>query len=206
MEVEHVLVTPTSVLQEAGLFQGFHRDIDHYLPRLLDPRHLRFLPRPAAEDDPSFKQIIPYLVLRCGDQLFHYTRGKAGNEKRLAALRSVGIGGHINPIDHQPGADAYRQGMLRELTEEVFVDSPYRESCIGLINDDSLPVGKVHLGIVHLLELDAPLVRRRDEALASSGFSALADLKAERATFETWSQFVLDVLDSAHSEPPSPQR
>lgn len=194
MAVEQVLVVPTERLQAAGLFQGLSRRVEHYLPQLLDPAQLRFMPRPRAEDDPSFKQIIPYLVLRWRDQLFHYTRGKGGGEKRLAALRSVGIGGHINPVDHRPGEDLYRQGMQRELTEEVVLDTTYREACLGLINDDSLPVGQVHLGIVHVLDLDAPRVRRREEQIDAAGFAPLAELQRRRGEFETWSQLVLDVL------------
>jgi hypothetical protein len=90
---EQVLVIPTAVFHAAGLFQGLCRDVEHYLPRLLDPAHFAFLPRSRAEDDPSFKQLIPYVVLKYRDQVFHYTRGQGGGEKRLRALRSVGIGG-----------------------------------------------------------------------------------------------------------------
>lgn len=194
MTVEQVLVVPTLILHEAGLFQGLSQRVDHYLPRLLDPRHLSFLPRPQAEEDPSFKQIIPYLVLRHGERLFHYTRGKGGGEKRLTALRSIGVGGHINPIDHVSGGDMYRQGMLRELSEEVFLETTYRESCLGIINDDSLPVGKVHLGIVHVLDLEEPKVRRREDNLDADGFASLTELWQQRDRFETWSQFVLEVL------------
>ncbi|MFO0969038.1 MAG: phosphoesterase [Gemmataceae bacterium] len=194
MAVEQVLVIPTRVLHDAGLFQGFSRRVEHYLPLLLEPTRLSFLPRPQAEDDPSFKQIIPYVLLRHGDRLFHYRRGKGGGEKRLTALRSVGVGGHINPVDHRPGADPYRQGMLRELEEEIFIETSYRETCLGLINDDSQPVGRVHLGIVHLLELDAPLVRRREEQLDASGFAPLTELQKARNEFETWSQLALDAV------------
>lgn len=194
MTVEQVLVIPTRILHEAGLFQGLSREVDHYLPRVLSPDHLSFLPRPEAEEDPTYKQIIPYLVLRWRDQLFHYTRGKGGGEKRLAALRSVGVGGHINPVDHQPGTDLYRAGMLRELAEEVYLESTYREWCLGLINDDSLPVGRVHLGVVHVLELEEPRVRRREENLETSGFAPLDELRGAGDSFETWSRFVLDAL------------
>src|SRR5262245_37606352 len=93
---EKVLVTPTAVLHEAGLFQGFSPRVEHYLQRLLDSAHLSYMPRSLAEDDPSFKQIVPYVVLRHGQQVFHYARGKQGSERRLHALRSIGIGGHIN--------------------------------------------------------------------------------------------------------------
>ncbi len=194
--VEHVLAIPTRVLRDAGLFQGLSRDVAHYLPRLLDPERLVFLPRPEAELDPEFKQIIPYVVLRYRDQIFHYRRGRGANEKRLHALRSVGVGGHINPVDQGAG-DVYRAGMLRELREELFLESAYEERILGIINDDSLDVGKVHVGIVHVLDLTQPNVRRREDDLMHAGFGALAELRQAHAEFETWSQFVLAALDQA---------
>src|SRR5437763_13123 len=130
-EAEQVLVVPTRVFHEAGLFQGLCARVDHYLPRLLDPQYLSFRSRQDVETDPSFKQIIPYVVLRHGDHVFHYLRGQGAGEKRLRALRSIGVGGHINPSD---GADPYRQGLLREIDEEIFLETSYRESCLGLIN------------------------------------------------------------------------
>src|SRR5882757_8613823 len=116
-DVEWVLVVPTEIFHRLGLFQGFSPEVERYLPRLLDPAHLRYLPRPEAENDPSFKQLIPYVVLRHGEQLFHYTRGKAGSEARLRTLRSVGIGGHICREDGDLSPAAYRAGMRREVEE-----------------------------------------------------------------------------------------
>jgi predicted NUDIX family phosphoesterase len=82
--------------------------------------------------------------------------------------------------------------MLREVAEEVFLESAYGERAVGLINDDRTPVGQVHLGIVHVFELAEPRVRRREEALVESGFAALAELRQRRGEFETWSQFLLE--------------
>lgn len=191
---ERVLVVPTAALQEAGMFQGFSPRLEHYLPRLLDPRHLTYRPRALVEEDPAFKQIIPYAVLRWRDQLFHYARGKRGSETRLQASRSIGVGGHIRAEDEGLFDPPYREAMFREVAEEVRLDTTYEERCLGLINDDSTPVGRVHLGIVHVFELAAPQVQRREQALTRAGFAPLAQLRTERADFETWSQFVLDVL------------
>jgi predicted NUDIX family phosphoesterase len=191
---EQVLVIPTAVFHAAGLFQGLCRDVDRYVPRLLDPAHFSFLPRSRAEDDPSFKQLIPYVVLKYQGQVFHYTRGEGAGEKRLRALRSIGIGGHINPIDHAAGEHPYRAGMLREVAEEIALDTAYQETCIGFINDDSLPVGQVHLGIVHVFELEAPKVQRREADVTNAGFASIAELWAAKDGFETWSQFVLQEL------------
>jgi predicted NUDIX family phosphoesterase len=191
---ELVLVIPTRILHDAGPFQGLNRDVEHYLPRLLDPKHFSFLPRSRAEDDPSHKQLIPYVVMKHSNKVFHYRRGQGAGEKRLRALRSIGIGGHINPVDHAGDQHPYRQGMLREVAEEVELASAYRETCLGFINDDSLPVGQVHLGIVHVFELETPSVKRREADLMETGFAPLRELTAERDGFETWSQFVLAEL------------
>ncbi|MFL5240468.1 MAG: phosphoesterase [Gemmataceae bacterium] len=189
---ERVLVVPTSLLHEIGVFQGFCTRVEDYVPRLINSQSLSYRPRSAVETDPTFKQIIPYVVLRCGDQVFHYTRGKAATEARLQALRSLGVGGHINETDSTLFDDPYRLGMVREVEEEVHLETPYTERCIGLINDDSTPVGQVHLGIVHILDLAEPRVRRREQGLTRSGFAAIGDLTSERDQFESWSQFLLD--------------
>jgi predicted NUDIX family phosphoesterase len=191
---ERVLVVPTPVLHNAGLFQGFSPRVDHYLPRLLDPCHLSYRSRDQAENDPSFKQLIPYVVLKWRDQAFHYTRGKAATETRLRALRSIGVGGHISADDANLFDSPYREAMFREVAEEVRLDSTYEERCLGLINDDSTPVGQVHLGIVHVFELAEPKVQKREAVLTRAGFAPLAELRAQRDEFETWSQFVLDVI------------
>jgi predicted NUDIX family phosphoesterase len=196
-QAERVLVVPTSVLAAAGAFQGFSRRVDYYLPLLLDPAHLYFQRRAEAETNPAYKQLIPYAVLKWRDQVFNYVRGKRATETRLQALRSLGVGGHIEADDANLFQHLYREAMLRELAEEVHLETPYEERCIGLINDDSTPVGQVHLGIVHLFELEEPRVQRREQALTRAGFAPLNELLARRAEFETWSQFVLDVLTAA---------
>ncbi len=191
---ERVLVIPESRFKAAGAFTGFRTYAADYLATLLEPAFLSYRPRGEVETDPSFKQLIPYIVLRCRGQVFHYTRGGSGTEKRLQALRSVGIGGHISHEDGAPAADPYRTGMLRELTEEVTIDVHYREHCLGFIYDPSTPVGEVHLGIVHVLDLADATAQAREDAIASAGFAPLADLLQCRDQFETWSQLALDEL------------
>src|SRR4051794_20427491 len=117
MTDEHVLVIPTTILARLGSFRGLRADLGHCLADLLDPAALQFRPRAAVETDPSYKQLIPYVVLRWRDQLFHYTRG-AGGESRLRAQRSIGVGGHISAADAASSGDPYRAGMMRELAEE----------------------------------------------------------------------------------------
>jgi predicted NUDIX family phosphoesterase len=189
---ERVLVVPTGLFREIGVFHGFCPHVETYLPRLLDPKHLSYRPRAEVEIDPSFKQIIPYVVLRWKDQVFHYTRGKRATESRLQALRSIGVGGHISADDRNLFDSPYREAMFREVQEEVNLQTTYSERCIGLINDDTTSVGQVHLGIVHVLDLEEPKVDRREQALTRAGFAAVEELRSQRQGFETWSQFLLD--------------
>jgi predicted NUDIX family phosphoesterase len=189
---ERVLVVPTAVFHELGLFQGFCPEVERYLTRLLEPGHLSYRPRSQVETDPSFKQLIPYVVLHCRDEVFHYLRGQKATESRLRALRSLGVGGHIASTDVGLFESPYREGMLREVAEEVYLESPYRERCVGLINDDSNAVGQVHLGIVHIFDLEEPKARRRERVLTRAGFAPVLELRRQREEFETWSQFLLD--------------
>lgn len=196
---EHVLVVPRSLFDQAGAFQGFRADSAAYLPILLDPRHTAWRPRASVEEDPSFKQLIPYCLLvsntPAGRHYFAYTRGGGQGEARLRAKRSLGIGGHISSTDGGHGDDtSYEAGMRRELDEEVVIGGPWQSRCVGLINDDSNAVGSVHLGIVHILELSRPEARPREAQLVECGFEPLEALLSDRDRFETWSQIVLDAL------------
>lgn len=202
---ERVLVIPTSRFQAAGYFHGFRAADDRYRFQILAPAEYQFRPRSEVETDPNFKQLIPYVVLRCGNDLFHYRRGASGTEKRLQSLRSVGIGGHICEQDAAPPAppgtayarlDAYETGMRRELFEEVAIECKWKEHFLGFINDDRTPVGSVHLGVVHLFDLESPTAKPREAAIADTGFSPLPKLVAAAGEFETWSQFVLSYLQS----------
>jgi predicted NUDIX family phosphoesterase len=199
---EQVLVVPTSRFHALGHFQGFSANIDQYLPALLDGDDLSYRSRGKMEQDSSFKQLIPYVLFRHTDdagvvRLFQYTRGGGQGEKRLHAKRSVGVGGHISAEDaaNRGGHhDVYREGMRRELAEEVAIDTPYRETCVGLINDDETPVGTVHLGVVHLCDVERPEVAPREDDILDAGFRPVAEILAEIDRFETWSQIVVRAL------------
>lgn len=192
--VEHVLVVPTLMFHEVGYFQGFCADAERYLKTLLDPAYTSYRPRDEMERDPSYKQLIPYCIFRHGDQVFSYRRDKGIGESRLLGKRSIGIGGHISTVDQAAGGSSYLEGMRREIEEEVFLDAGYQHRCIGLINDDLTDVGKVHLGIVHLFDLDSPQVRPREASIIQTGFATPAELSRNRDQFETWSQICLDHL------------
>jgi predicted NUDIX family phosphoesterase len=191
---ERVLVVPGAELDRLGRFQGFSGEAERYLTSLLVPELMQYRPRSEVEDDPGFKQIIPYVVFRCAGAVFCYTRGKSQGEARLHRLRSLGVGGHVSEADAQGGKslDAYESAMRREIDEEVEVACAGRISRVGLINDDSTPVGQVHLGVVHLFELERPEVTAREEGLAEAGFLPLSDVFLIRHEFETWSQICID--------------
>src|SRR5215207_7663942 len=193
---EKVLVIPTERFRAAGYFHGLLAADDTYRAAILDPSAFSFRPRYEVETDPGFKQLIPYVVLKCGASVFHYRRGSSGTEKRLEALRSIGIGGHISEADAAGGDEPYQTGMLRELTEEVELGCGFRERCVGFINDDRTPVGSVHLGVVHVFDLESPSAHSREDALADAGFARWNELAKQADDFETWSQFVFDFLAS----------
>ena len=193
---EHVLCIPAAHFRAGGAFAGFRRADEAYRQSLLDASQYRFLPRTECETDPEWLQLIPYVVLKCGSQLFHYRRGASGTETRLRALRSVGIGGHISEADAAGGSDPYLTGMHREVSEEVTHAAVVSERLFGFIFDPRTPVGRVHLGVVHLWELAEPMATPKEEALADCGFTPLADLIHDEEQFETWSQFVFAELIS----------
>lgn len=191
---ERVLVVPGAEFDRLGRFQGFSPEADRYLGALLAPTLATFRPRSEVEDDPSFKQIIPYVVFRCGGAVFCYTRGGSGGEARLRRRRSLGVGGHVSEedADGRGTLEAYEMALRRELDEEVEVASPGVLSRVGLINDDSTPVGSVHLGVVHVYELERPAVAPRESTLIEPGFVPVADLRAEWNLFETWSRICIE--------------
>lgn len=201
VQTERVLVIPTDVFHRLGYFQGFSASVDDYLDELFSPEHMSYRPREAVEEDPSFKQLIPYCIFRYRDpsgasSVFQYTRGKGQGEQRLHARRSIGVGGHISATDAQGKRELhpYEEGLRRELEEEVRVESPFRQQCVGLINDDKTAVGRVHLGVVHLLEMERPAVQPRESDILDAGFSPVTSIFDQLERFETWSQICARAL------------
>lgn len=198
---ERILVVPTSLFHELGYFQGFSHEIDRYWPQLVTGDHVEYRARGEMEEDPSFKQLIPYVLFRWTSpdgtpHLFEYQRGSGQGERRLHAKCSVGIGGHISSVDAEigPSHHVYREGMRRELEEEVIIDTPYEETVAGLINDDETPVGRVHLGMVHLCDVEAPNVRPREADILDGRFTPVSDILARLDQFESWSQIAVRAL------------
>ena len=200
---EKILVVPTAVFHDLGYFQGFTANVARYLPILLDGHHIEYRPRGEMEDDPSFKQLIPYALFRWIDasgtsHLFEYRRGSGQGEHRLHAKRSVGVGGHISTLDAAAGhiEHVYREGMRRELEEEVAIDAPFTEKIVGLINDDQTPVGQVHLGVVHLCDVERPHVQPREADILDARFRPVRDILPRLDQFESWSEIAVRALFS----------
>ena len=198
MTDEMILVVRRSLLEQLGAFQGLSFDVQHYLPSLLARENNFFTPRPAAETNPDFKQIIPYVLLVHEGRVLHYVRGKKAGEQRLVSKGSIGIGGHMNDGDEGLFAmddAAYREAVQREVNEEVNLETTFTNEIVALLNDDSNAVGQVHLGVVHVFKLASDRVTKREQMITNLAFLSREELIARRDTLETWSQICVDHLD-----------
>ena len=197
-EDESVLVIKRELFDEIGTFQGISTEIDKYLPAFLNPSNNFFIHRELAEDDPTHKQIIPYAIFKYGDKFLRYLRGKKSGEQRLASKSSIGIGGHINQDDFNSSSlekDTYLTGIEREINEELIINCDYNNLPIALINDDSNDVGQVHLGVVHLFDLESDQVEAGEANIENLEFLSSDDLLREKDNLESWSQICVDHLD-----------
>jgi predicted NUDIX family phosphoesterase len=196
---EQVLVVERKVLEQIGMFQGLVFDVGRYLGKLFVQGTARFISRSQAEIDPSYKQLIPYVIISCKGKYLSYIRGRRAGETRLVGNRSIGIGGHINPVDDMPLFDAdfsktYLTAVEREVAEEVSVETSHTDRVVALLNDESNEVGRVHLGIVHYWILDAPKVNKREQMITQMSFMTPAELQEVKDSLETWSGLCLDQL------------
>jgi predicted NUDIX family phosphoesterase len=190
---ESVLVVPAEDLFANGEWLGFSPDLGPFYRLLERPQSLEFRPRSEVETDPSVKQLIPYAVLRRGDSIFAYQRGKSGGEDRLHSRWSIGVGGHICEEDGDSIQTAYQTGFQRELDEEVRIEGAFTHRVVGLIYDPRTPVGTVHVGVVHVVDVQGD-VQSNDPSLQEAGFLSLAEIQALSERMESWSQFVIEPL------------
>jgi predicted NUDIX family phosphoesterase len=213
---EQVLVVPRARLLPNGGFHGFKREgLSGYLAAIAG--HAFFARRDQVEDDPSLKQIIPYTVVRHDAHIFLVGRTRRGSEARLREKLSIGLGGHINPVDNQPdlfpgqaAGTAIEAGrpnedesagtlvdaaMARELTEEVILPAGWRARPVGVLNDDVEPVGRVHFGLVYVADVPSPDVRIRETTKLTGAFASMAEVRDAYPRLESWSQFILDGVD-----------
>ena len=195
---ENVLVVKRELFDELGSFQGLNFQPEKYLRAILSRGSNFFIPRTEAENDPAYKQIIPYALMAFEETVLHYVRGKKAGEQRLVAKGSIGIGGHMNETDESLFAldeQAYRGGVEREVNEEIKIDAPFEDRIVALLNDDSTEVGRVHLGIVHIFKLKEPRVQKREAMITGLAFLTKEELMARRESLETWSQICLNSLE-----------
>jgi predicted NUDIX family phosphoesterase len=212
---ESVLCLPSSLLDACGRFQGYTSDHELIKKIILSDKsqdQFSFQPRFKVEDDSSYKQLITYSIIQYGNLkndalLFSYTRGKAGGEDRLKRKLSLGIGGHISEdslkprrgefLQHtgNPWMVRFKSEAQREIDEEVRYGSKVPHLYFtGLINDDSDPVGQVHLGLVYIMTCNYPDVEPLDPAIKDGSMITLSQVNKQKDDYESWSKIVIDSI------------
>ena len=194
MTGERVFVVPREALPEAASWHGL---LTEGLAAFVEAveRDGSYEPRADMERDPSFKQIIPYLVLRDGEQYFLMQRTTAGADERLHGLYSIGVGGHLNP-----GDGGLLGGLEREWHEELVADFLPAFRLVALLNDDTTPVGAVHLGAVYVADVEGREVGIRETHKLGGGFAAPDAVAAVVDRMETWSRLCFEFLETgAHA-------
>jgi predicted NUDIX family phosphoesterase len=181
---EQVMVVRTADLQPY-LCPGLIRRNTRPILDLIAARHL-FIDRPVAEVSPEFRQIIPYVVIRNADHYFVLKRTAKQTEKRLHHKLSLGIGGHVNP------PESLLEGLQKELDEEVHIGAGYAMEFIGMINDDSTDVGRVHLGAAYVLDASGRDVAVKETHKMIGEWMIEGALRDVRSAMESWSQIVYD--------------
>ena len=191
MTDELVFVVPrASIADEAGWYGIRTDDLDAFLEAL--ERDGRYETRTAMEVDPSFKQVIPYLVLRDGERFFLMRRTKGGVDARLHDRYSIGVGGHLNP-----GDGGVLGGLRREWDEELVAEFEPEFRLVGLLNDDTTEVGAVHLGAVYVADATGRPVEIRETDKLSGAFAEPHEVAAVVDRMETWSRLCFEFLDRA---------
>lgn len=200
---EQIIVVPRSKLfeNESLAFQGVSNDVN-LLNKIIDniDNSFSIMRRGDAEEDFNYKQPIPYAVLKRGNDVFIYERLTGGGEKRLHNQLSLGVGGHMNGIENYSFNDLLYENLNRELDEELYISNKkFDINIIGLINDDENEVGRVHIGLLAIIELNNDVdVRVREINQLKGGWIQIKDLISDDIynDLETWSQFVADLLNS----------
>ena len=192
--VERVLVLPRDRVPGGCDFSGVRLADERTMAELRAAvkAYGQFVDRPLAEEDPAFKQLIPYVVVRDGGLVYLMERTDAGGDARLHGKATIGVGGHLNPVDE--GEDPLTDGLRREWSEELVADWEPQFRLVGLLNDDSNPVGSVHLGVVFEVEAAGRPVEVRERDKLTGRFASEADVQAAWDRMETWSRLVASHL------------
>jgi len=166
------------------------------------------MPRSEVEEDYRYKQLVAYNVVRSANSYLTYKRTEKSSESRLWRKYSLGIGGHINVEDkaqvtlfstnNKKTMNFFTRTVWRELEEEIKIDMHARSEprLVCFINDDSNDVGKVHFGLVWLLEVERPGAVKGKKGLTELRFCDIETLEKNKTYFETWSQLLIDHISS----------
>ena len=199
-----ILVVDRQHLFEDGrlAFQGVLTDA--YKVRHIMKKFDRYFEarRGDAEDNENWKQPIPYTIIKRGLEVFSYRRLNTGGEYRLHDQMSIGVGGHMNRInDVRNWNDNLKINSYRELNEELNIivngTALPEPKILGLINDDSDEVGRVHIGILAVIDLpqDADVEVKETDKLEGY-WIRMRDVKKTPLfeSLENWSQFAAQYL------------
>ncbi|MDP6538986.1 MAG: hypothetical protein QF903_04770 [Planctomycetota bacterium] len=157
--------------------------------------HGFFIERRHAEREPRLKQVIPYSLVARGNEVLLMRRLGTGGEERLHDKLSIGVGGHINPVDASQGLErVLHAATRREVEEELHLEGPWEARPLGILNDDANAVGAVHVGLVQLVGVQGNVDIRETDQLEGRlvDVDELERRSAEGANFETWSSMLVD--------------
>lgn len=198
MNTEQILAIPTEKVwnilnyQEKGVIKALDVNI---MDKLL--LHGVFRPRNILEEDPSYKQIIPYAVICYGNEVYMFRRLNKQTEVRLHNKCSLGVGGHMNPYGDKIDIDYLHHELEREMHEEVKLG----EGCeivdmkpVGFINDDLSEVGKVHLGVLYHITVSNNHIEINETEKMTGEWVAISDLAKYYSNMETWSQLYCKLI------------
>lgn len=209
MKKEKVLVF------DEKLMRGF-KDLPGISTTQKDLSHLTFCTgfstfedREKVETDETKKQLIPYVVICRGNKVLAYQRSKKSGDKRLHNKWSVGVGGHINPIDETVNATTnliVSKAIQRELLEELewgktaFDYTVNNIASFGIIYDDTNPIGRVHIGhvfIVNIPEEEKEYPKPREDTIADCQWFTIQEA-LKLMNLEGWSKIVLEAIESEY--------
>ncbi len=188
---EKILVVPRTNLFESAAPQGIV-EIDEKVLQEKIQKYQRFQWRSQVENDPTLKQIIPYLIFKYQDKLFLMQRCAKASEQRLKSKYSLGIGGHIRQADLAAGT--ILDWSQREFAEEINYTGSFTTNFIGLLNDEVDAVGTVHTGFVYLLEGNSANISIRSE-LQSGSLVSMQECSNQFENMERWSQIAFRHLE-----------
>lgn len=196
---ELILCIQKSGISKALEPKGFTRVHDEGLSEILDMRAIWFGPRAVLEQSSQFRQLIPYVILRCGSAVATFCRGNGSTEGRLHGLSSIGFGGHVNIADaviegvNVNVMQTLRRATAREMKEEVIVAEPTSKELLGVIYSDRTAVDQVHLGIVEMWTIPSTEIASAEPHLGEVEFVEIAALSSI-SRWESWSRYCVDAM------------